>query len=136
MSGSWTGNGDHWDPGGGRDPKILQHQRKGYLPSMKSDLRNLATAQEAYLYDNQTYYAGAVPSGLLTYDPSVGVSISRRVHHTAERDARRLGGGHKPHRDRKNMRHIPRHGPRDGTCGYRGGSEVLVNVRGWSMLPR
>jgi len=43
---------------------------------MKSDLRNLATAQEAYLYDNQTYYAGAVPSALLTYDPSAGVSIT------------------------------------------------------------
>ncbi len=56
----------------------------------------------------------------------------RRKHD--RKDAK--GGGHKPHRDRKNMRHIPRHGPRDGTCGYRGGSEVLVNVRGWSMLPR
>ena len=83
-------------------------------------------------------WLGTIRSGavLEAEDHRGGVSISRRVHHTAERDARRLGGGHKPHRDRKNMRHIPRHGPRDGTCGYRGGSEVLVNVRGWSMLPR
>lgn len=57
-------------------PKFSNTKEKAYLAAMKSDLRNLATAQEAYFYDEATYYDGAVPSAQLTYDPSSGVSIT------------------------------------------------------------
>ena len=57
-------------------PKFSNTKEKAYMAAMKSDLRNLATAQEAYLYDEATYYDGAVPSAQLAYDPSSGVSIT------------------------------------------------------------
>ncbi len=57
-------------------PKFSSTKERAYLAAMKSDLRNLAAAQEAYLFGNQTYYDGVVPSGALTYDPSAGVSIT------------------------------------------------------------
>ena len=56
-------------------PKFSKTKEKAYLAAMKSDLRNLATAQEAYLYDKATYYDGAVPSAKLAYRVSSGVSI-------------------------------------------------------------
>ena len=36
-------------------PKFANTKEKAYLASMKSDLRNLATAEEAYLFDSLTY---------------------------------------------------------------------------------
>ncbi|HWP01997.1 MAG TPA: prepilin-type N-terminal cleavage/methylation domain-containing protein [Gemmatimonadaceae bacterium] len=36
-------------------PKFANTKEKAYIAAMKSDLRNLATAQEAYFSDNQTY---------------------------------------------------------------------------------
>ncbi|HXY30023.1 MAG TPA: prepilin-type N-terminal cleavage/methylation domain-containing protein [Gemmatimonadaceae bacterium] len=36
-------------------PKFANTKEKAYLASMKSDLRNMATAEEAYFSDNQTY---------------------------------------------------------------------------------
>jgi len=56
-------------------PKFSTTKEKALIASMKGDLRNLATSQEAYTADNLTYYGGAVPSALLTYNPTVGVSI-------------------------------------------------------------
>ena len=56
-------------------PKFANTKEKAYVAAMKSDLRNLASAQEAFLYDNGLYYDGVVPSASLTYDPSAGVSI-------------------------------------------------------------
>jgi len=43
---------------------------------MKSDLRNLVTAQEGYSADNGAYYGGAVPNAVLTYNPSSGIGIT------------------------------------------------------------
>lgn len=57
-------------------PKFATTKEKAYVASMKADLRNLATAQEAYLYDNATYYNGALPSAALTYIMSSGVSVT------------------------------------------------------------
>ena len=57
-------------------PKFSNTKEKAYVAAMKSDLRNLAVAQEAYLFDEATYYDGAVPSAQLAYDPSSGVSIT------------------------------------------------------------
>src|SRR5689334_898260 len=36
-------------------PKFANTKEKAYLASMKSDLRNLATAEESFFADNQTY---------------------------------------------------------------------------------
>src|SRR2546427_11475177 len=57
-------------------PKFATSKGQAYLSLMKGDLRNLATAQEAYAGDNGTYYGGAVPAAGLVYNPSVGVTIN------------------------------------------------------------
>ena len=57
-------------------PKFSSTKEKTYLASMKSDLRNLLTAQEIYLSDEATYYDGAVPSAVLAYRVTSGVSIT------------------------------------------------------------
>jgi type IV pilus assembly protein PilA len=57
-------------------PKFSTTKGQAYLSLMKGDLRNLATAQEAYSGDNGAYYGGAVPNAALVYSPSVGVTIS------------------------------------------------------------
>ena len=57
-------------------PKFSATKEKAYLAQMKADLRNLATAQEAYAADNLGYYNGVVPNVALTYNPSSGVTIT------------------------------------------------------------
>jgi prepilin-type N-terminal cleavage/methylation domain-containing protein len=57
-------------------PKFFNSKEKAYLASMKSDLRNLVTAQEAYFLEEDTYYDGAVPSAQFAYNPSSGVSVT------------------------------------------------------------
>ena len=57
-------------------PKFSNSKEKAYLSAMKSDLRNLVTAQEAYLGDFQTYYGGAVPDASFPYERSAGVDIT------------------------------------------------------------
>ena len=70
-------------------PKFAATKEKAYLASMKSDLKNLATAQEAYFADNFVYMAGTasnllgvgtpLPTGCAAADclftPSAGVTI-------------------------------------------------------------
>ena len=57
-------------------PKFGFTKERAYVSTMKSDLRNLATAQEAYWNDYATYYAGSVPSSQLLYKPSPSVTIT------------------------------------------------------------
>lgn len=57
-------------------PKFEATKVQARLAEMRSDLHNLATAQEAYVSDNNTYYGGAVPSATLLYSPSSGVAIT------------------------------------------------------------
>jgi type IV pilus assembly protein PilA len=57
-------------------PKFASTKEKSYVAVMKSDLRNLAVAQEAYNADNNTYYAGVIPSPALIYNPSSGVTVT------------------------------------------------------------
>jgi type IV pilus assembly protein PilA len=57
-------------------PKFSSTKEKAYLAKMKSDLRNLATAQESYMGQNFVYYGGALPNAALTYNPSAGVTIT------------------------------------------------------------
>ena len=56
-------------------PKFASTKEKAYLGTMKSDLRNLVTAEESYFYDNNTYYGGAVPGAALAFNPSKSVAI-------------------------------------------------------------
>ena len=54
-------------------PKFASTKEKAYLASMKSDLRNLATAQESYFADNQTYTTSTVA---VNFSPSSGVTVT------------------------------------------------------------
>lgn len=54
-------------------PKFANTKEKAYLAAMKSDLRNLATAQEAFLFDSLTYTTSLVM--LNNYQPTAGVTI-------------------------------------------------------------
>lgn len=57
-------------------PKFANTKGKTYIAAMKSDLRNLATAQEAFFYDS-TYYTGSLT--ILNFQPSAGVSLTVNV---------------------------------------------------------
>jgi type IV pilus assembly protein PilA len=57
-------------------PKFGSTKEKAYIAKMKSDLRNLATAQESYLGDNQVYYGGGIPNAAFTFNPSSGVTVT------------------------------------------------------------
>jgi type IV pilus assembly protein PilA len=57
-------------------PKFATTKVSAGVAKMKGDLRNLATAQEAYYGDNNTYYIGAVPSASLIFNPSQGVTVT------------------------------------------------------------
>jgi len=47
-------------------PKYRGAKEKSYFATMKSDLRNLATAEEGYFQANNTYYDGAIPDAART----------------------------------------------------------------------
>ena len=83
-------------------PKFASTKEKAYLASMKSDLRNGATAQEGFFADNQVYSAGVgsniagvatpivamgnfVPSAgvTITFTPTGGTGWSAVTSHTA-----------------------------------------------------
>jgi type IV pilus assembly protein PilA len=57
-------------------PKFSSTKGKAYLATMKSDLKNFASAQESYYYDNSAYYNGAVPNAAISYSPTNGVNIT------------------------------------------------------------
>jgi type IV pilus assembly protein PilA len=47
-------------------PQFAAYRKRGYEAALKSDLRNAATAQEAYFAQTFTYKSGSVTSGNLT----------------------------------------------------------------------
>ena len=57
-------------------PKFSNTKGRAIVSQMRSDLRNMVTAQEAYMSDALTYHPGPVPSATLSYDPSGNVSIT------------------------------------------------------------
>jgi type IV pilus assembly protein PilA len=57
-------------------PKFANTKEKAVVASMKSDLRNLASAQESYWVENRTYYAGALPGAGIQFSLSPGVSVT------------------------------------------------------------
>ena len=54
-------------------PKFANTKEKAYLASMKSDLRNLATAEESFFADNQTY---STNQSAMNYSTSAGVTVT------------------------------------------------------------
>lgn len=57
-------------------PKFSSTKGKAYIAAMKSDLKNLASAQESYYYDFGVYYVGAMPHPDLPFSPSSGVAVN------------------------------------------------------------
>jgi len=55
-------------------PKLANTKQKAYVAQMKSDLKNLATAEEGYFYDS-TFYTTSLAS-LNNFRPSTGVSLT------------------------------------------------------------
>jgi prepilin-type N-terminal cleavage/methylation domain-containing protein len=56
-------------------PKFANTKQKAYITAMKSDLRNLVTAQEAFFADSSRYAAPAdVTAGLLKFQSTTSVS--------------------------------------------------------------
>ena len=55
-------------------PKFVNSQQKSYVAQMKSDLRNLATAEEAFFYDS-AYYTNNL-TALNRYVSSTGVIMT------------------------------------------------------------
>jgi type II secretion system protein G len=51
-------------------PKFTTTKEKAYMASMKTDLRNLATAQEAYMYDHHQY-TSSFPASVYTLSAGV-----------------------------------------------------------------
>jgi len=56
-------------------PKFANTKEKAYVASMKSDLRNLITAQEAYYSDNNSNYAASTANLGTNYKSSTGVTV-------------------------------------------------------------
>ena len=54
-------------------PKFANTKEKTYIAAMKSDLRNLATAEEAYVFDSLTYTSTL--SALNGWTPTTGVTV-------------------------------------------------------------
>src|SRR5690348_13569419 len=56
-------------------PKFANTKQKAYITAMKSDLRNLVTAQEAFFADSSRYAGAAdVTAGLLKFQSTNSVS--------------------------------------------------------------
>jgi type IV pilus assembly protein PilA len=57
-------------------PKFSNTRGKAVVSAMRSDLRNLASAQESHWVENQTYYGGVVPGAPLAFQPTKGVVVT------------------------------------------------------------
>src|SRR5665213_2455880 len=60
-------------------PKFASTKEKAYLASEKSDLRNMATSEEAYFSGNQTY---STDQAAMNFTTSQGVTITAMVADT------------------------------------------------------
>jgi prepilin-type N-terminal cleavage/methylation domain-containing protein len=54
-------------------PKFANTKEKAYVAAMKSDLRNLVTAEESYFADNVTYTTSTTN---MNFAPSTGVTVT------------------------------------------------------------
>jgi type IV pilus assembly protein PilA len=61
-------------------PQFSAYRKRGYEAQVKSDLRNAATAQEAYFTQTFTYKSGTLSSGTPTgFNKSTDVSLGATV---------------------------------------------------------
>ena len=51
-------------------------KERAMVAAMKTDLRNLVSAEEAYYSNGQTYYGGVVPAAAMPFDPTQNVTIT------------------------------------------------------------
>ena len=56
-------------------PKFANTKGKAVSAGLKSDLRNLASAQEGYWVEMKTYYGGAIPNAAFTFRPTQGNTV-------------------------------------------------------------
>ena len=56
-------------------PKFSATKERAYMAAMKSDLRNLVTAEEEYFYDNTTYTCDK-SAAALNFNESTGVTVT------------------------------------------------------------
>ena len=54
-------------------PKFANTKEKAYVAAMKSDLRNLVTAQESYFADQVSY---TTSTSAINFTPSTGVTVT------------------------------------------------------------
>ena len=59
-------------------PKFANTKDRAHIAAMKSDLRNLVTAQEQYFYDNTTYTTDKSAAGL-DFNESAGGTVTITV---------------------------------------------------------
>jgi len=55
-------------------PRYANSREKAYVTAMKSDLRNLATAEESYYYDYSAYSTSV--SQLPAFNATIGVTVT------------------------------------------------------------
>lgn len=65
-------------------PKFATTKEKAYMATMKTDLRNLVTAQEGYFSDNQAFTTDLTA---LNFDPSTNVTVVVNSAAAADWDA-------------------------------------------------
>ena len=84
-------------------PKFANTKEKAYIASMKADLRNLVTAQEAYFSDGAVYaanltalgnnYASSTGTSAMAIAANLGLGWSAIITHTATTVTCRIGVG-------------------------------------------
>ena len=120
-------------------PKFANTKQKAIVASMKSDLRNLVTAQEAFFSDNNDYAGnvingnqvnGVAGAGKVSFVPSTGqrAGPDLRGRGRVEGHHDEPGGDQQP----EELRYLHRPG---GECAERGGDSgrrpgLLVRSRG------
>ena len=98
-------------------PKFANTKEKAVVASMKSDLRNLVTAQESFFSDNQDYAGGTDPT---TQTNGVGwrgqgglrLLVRQRARGQVRQRGRLGGHGDQPGREehhQRRVRHLRRH---------------------------
>jgi type IV pilus assembly protein PilA len=57
-------------------PQFSAYRKRGYDAKVKSDLRNAATAEEAYYAQNSVYKGGAITNNLTGYNQSAQIDLT------------------------------------------------------------
>ena len=57
-------------------PQFAAYRRRAFVSAAQTDLRNAATAQEAYFVDFNTYFAGAITTNLVGYNRTAEITLT------------------------------------------------------------